>query len=819
MNAVIMAGGFGTRMRPLTASLPKPMVPVAGKPLMQHVVELLARHGLVRQVPLLFYQPHIISDYFGDGSRFGVEMRYRRAEADFGTAGSVKNAEDMLDDRFIVISGDVLTDVDLTEALAFHERMGALATMVLVRVPNPTEFGVVICNDAGRVERFLEKPVWGDVISDTVNTGIYILEKEIFGDIAPREFVDFSANLFPELLKRGAPLCGYVSDRYWRDIGNPDAYQAVHADIWSGRIMLNLPGQHTDHASAELWLGHAAEVSPNTELAGIVIVGDHARVEDGASIVDSVIGADSHIHAGAQLLKSVLWNRVHVGSGALLRRTVICKESTIGDGCQISEQSVISERVQLGDHVHVRPNVRIWPGKVVESGATLSDSLVWGDRFHRELFTDAKISGIFNREFTPEFAVRLGGAWGAQLGPGTTVAASRDDSPASRILIRSLQSGLCAAGVNVDHLSEIPVPVVRHQLAFGLHAGGFHIRRNSESPDYVDLFVFDARGRDMGTGEAKSIERLFNREDFYRAEIDQTGRIEYPMRVVDAYRAAFLGAMDEEALKRRAFRIVIDYQRGSGHILGGILSELGIDTTTIDAGRQPDFDRVSAVVRSIAADLGVIMHPHAEKFQLIDEHGSLLDPVEMQRVIAYLYLSQHSGTTLASPVIGSAVLEELAERFGAKVVRVGNDHQAMMEAHADGADLVIGTRGGVIAKSLGPGADGLFGSVYVLALLGQSDMSLSEVRREVEGYHHRTATAHCPWEKRGLVMRRLHEWTRDRNADYLDGVRVVEEEGWIWFGPDPFAAQFIVIAESRSPEFVDQRLLAATAMIADWQSG
>jgi mannose-1-phosphate guanylyltransferase/phosphomannomutase len=725
----------------------------------------------------------------------------------------------MLDDRFIVISGDVLTDIDLTEALAYHERMGALATMVLVHVPNPTEFGVVICDDTGRVERFLEKPVWGDVISDTVNTGVYILEKEIFSNIPPREFVDFSANLFPELLKRGAPLYGYISDRYWCDVGNPGAYQTVHADIWTGRIALNLPGEHVDHGSAELWLGHAAEVSPDAELAGIVIVGDHAKVEADTSIVDSVVGAGSLIRAGAQLLKSVLWSGVTVGAGCILRRTVVGQESTLGDGCQVSEQAVISERVQLGDRVHVRPNVRIWPGKVVESGATLSDSLVWGDRFHRELFTDAKISGIFNREFTPEFAVRLGGAWGAQLGAGKTVVASRDDSPASRVLIRSLQSGLCAAGVNVDDLSEVPVPVVRHQLSLGMHTGGFHIRRNSESPDYVDLFIFDTRGRDMGTGEAKSIERLFNREDFHRAEIDKTGRIEYPMRVFDAYRAAFLTAIDEEVLKQRAFRIVIDYQRGGGHLLGSILSELGIDTTTIDAGRQPDFDRISAVVRSIAADLGVIMHPHCEKFRLIDEHGSLLDPVEMQRVIAHLFLSHHPGATLASPVIGSAALEELAQRFGGHIVRVGNDHQAMMEAHADGADLVLGTRGGLIAKSLGPGADGLFGSVYVLALLAQSDMPLSEVRRAVEGFHHRTVTAHCPWEKRGVVMRRLHEWTRDRNADYLDGVRVVEDEGWIWFGPDPFAAQFIVVAESRSREFVDQRLLAATAMIADWQTG
>jgi mannose-1-phosphate guanylyltransferase/phosphomannomutase len=828
MNAVIMAGGFGTRLRPLTSSLPKPMVPVGGKPLMQHVVERLSVAKLNRQVALLFFQPQCISDYFGDGSRFGVEMRYRRAEADYGTAGSVRNALDLLDDRFLIISGDVLTDFDLTQAIAFHEDQGALVTMVLTRMTNPPEYGVVITDDRGHVVRFLEKPSWGEVFSDTINTGIYILEKEALAVLPPKTNVDFSKDLFPRLLREGAPLYGYIADGYWRDIGNLEEYAHAHDDLLTGRVQVTFPGQRRTVGGATLYADPTAVIAGDAVLSGTVVLGPRSVVEAGAHLGDVVVGGDSVIENGASLLRAVLWDRVQVGAQAQLRQTVVCNEVLIGAGAQLSEGTVISERVTVGAGVQVRPNIRIWPGKEIEAGATVTDSLVWGDKFNRELFTDAKISGVFNREFTPEFGVRLGGAWGAQLGTGKTVLASRDDSPASRLLTRSIGSGLCAAGVHVHDLSTVPVPVLRHLLSVGMYAGGFHVRRSLEHAQWSDFIAFDLRGRDLGIAEAKSIERLFKREDYHRAEMDATGRIEYPIRVLEGYRAAFLSAVDAGLLRKRAFRVVVDYRRGiAGSLLGGLLLDLGIDTVTIDTGperaqRAPgaeggDAVQLGTVVSSLGCDLGVRIHPHAEKFTLFDENGAPLDPLEMQRVVAYLFLSRHPGTVVATPVVGSGALDDLAARFGGRVLRLRNDHQAMMEAHAGGADLVIGTRGGLISQAFGPGADGLFGFVYVLSLLAQSGLSLAAARREVQGYAYAETSAHCPWEKRGLVMRRLSTWAADNDALTLDGVRAVEEDGWIWVGPDRYKAQFNLVAESRKSDYVERRLSEIAEQVSAWQ--
>ena len=212
MQAVIMAGGFGTRLKPITCSIPKPMALVANRPMLCHIIDLLKQHNFNDFSLMLYYQPEIIKNYFKIGKEFGVSIKYLRPESDLGTAGSVGFAKANITDTFIVISGDVLTDFDISKAIEFHKNKKAIATMILTRVENPLQFGVVITDKNGKVERFLEKPSWGEVFSDTINTGIYILEPEIFKYIPENKDVDFSKNLFPQLLKEGKGLFGYIAD-------------------------------------------------------------------------------------------------------------------------------------------------------------------------------------------------------------------------------------------------------------------------------------------------------------------------------------------------------------------------------------------------------------------------------------------------------------------------------------------------------------------------------------------------------------------------------------------------------------------------------
>src|SRR5579871_7044527 len=244
MKAVVMAGGEGSRLRPLTVTRPKPMVPIVGRPVMEHILNLLKTHGITDVVVTVQYMASAIEDYFGDGSQFGMNIAYSREEVPLGTAGSVKNAEELLDEPFLVISGDALTDFNLTEIINFHNERKAMATITLAHVPNPLEFGVIITDDRGHITQFLEKPSWGEVFSDTINTGIYVLDPKIFSYFEKDKQFDFSQELFPMMLRKGDPIYGYIASGYWCDVGNLAEYMRANADALTGKVEIEIPAKN-----------------------------------------------------------------------------------------------------------------------------------------------------------------------------------------------------------------------------------------------------------------------------------------------------------------------------------------------------------------------------------------------------------------------------------------------------------------------------------------------------------------------------------------------------------------------------------------------
>lgn len=277
MKAVVMAGGEGTRLRPMTSSMPKPLLPVANRPIMEHVLRLLKRHGLNETVVTVQFLASLVKNYFGDGEELGMELSYANEEKPLGTAGSVKNAEEALkDDTFLVISGDALTDFDLTDLIAFHKEKGGLVTVCLTRVPNPLEFGITIVDEAGQVERFLEKPTWGQVFSDTVNTGIYVMEPEVFNYVEADVSVDWSGDVFPQLMKEGKPIYGYIAEGYWEDVGTHESYVKAQADVLERKVDVEIDGFEI---SPGVWVAEGADVHPDAVLRGPLYIGDYAKVE------------------------------------------------------------------------------------------------------------------------------------------------------------------------------------------------------------------------------------------------------------------------------------------------------------------------------------------------------------------------------------------------------------------------------------------------------------------------------------------------------------------------------------------------------------
>jgi mannose-1-phosphate guanylyltransferase / phosphomannomutase len=836
MKAVIMAGGFGTRLRPLTCNIPKPMVPMANRPMMLHIVDLLKQHGFRDIISLLYYHPTVIKNYFGEGGDFGINMQYVQAEADFGTAGSVRNALDKIGkDRVLIISGDVLTDFDLTDAIRFHERNKADATLVLTRVPNPLQFGVVIVDGDGNITRFLEKPSWGEVFSDTINTGIYILENHVLDMIPYKEDFDFSKNLFPRMMAEGRKLCGYIADGYWRDVGTLDEYHEASMDVLSTEVTVNIEGERT----GDLWLAEGSETPKDlSSWSGSVVIGRNTRVAESARLINSIIGANVTIADGAVILNSILWDGCVVGESVHISNSVVGFETTLHAGATVSDNVFISDRCNIGREARLLSNIKLWPEKIVQDGAVLSKSLVWEDKWLRELFTDARITGSANIEMNPEFGAKLGASMGAMVGEGTQILASRDPDNASRMMKRSIACGLMSSGVNVHDMQSTSIPMMRQILRSGRYSAGFHVRKSPYDKRSMDIIFFDADGQDLASKRSKGIERQFFSEDYKRASFDNIGSLYFPERTTETYRERFLSCIDHELIARKAYSMVIDYSYGiTSSIFPNILSKLGAEVISlnayIDKARltrdREEFNAackyVSGIVSSLSCDIGVLLDAGGEKVFASDERGNFIPEERLMSIVSKLYLESRRqlGTPvrkIACPVAASSEMDVLAKEYGAELVRTSNTHGGMMNAvlNDPSIDFVAGTKGGFIFPEFLFATDAMFSVGKILEMMAVTGMRLGDADAALPRFHRIDRDIHCPWQEKGKVMRMAMHDSEPAPRELVDGIKVLlGEHTWVLLLPSKEHELFHVYVEAQSLEQAERIAAEYEQKVVQWR--
>jgi len=475
MKAVIMAGGEGTRLRPLTSLLPKPMVPIVNQPVMEHIVGLVKHHGIDEIIATLAFMPQVIQDYFGDGDEWGMTFEYAVEESPLGTAGSVRNAEKLLprDEPFVVISGDALTDIDLTALVEFHKRKGGAVTIALKSVDDPLEFGVVITDSDDRVERFLEKPTWGQVFSDQINTGIYVIEPWVLDEIPDGRPFDFSSELFPLLMEKGHTLYGYLAAGYWCDVGSRESYLQVHNDVLDGEAMVFIPGVH---ARKHLWVSDSANIAPDAVLGDKVVIGANVTVRSGAVIDDYVvIGDNCVVGADARVGHSVIWDDTFIGTQSTVSGAVLCRHVDIRARAVIDVGVVIGNESVVGKGAHVGADVQVYPYKRIEPSATVNSSLIWESAGSRAIFADSGISGLVGIDITPELALKVAEAYGSLLPKGGHVVVTRDTSKAARMVKRAMVAGLNASGINVRDLRVASPALSRFTTQKTRSVGGIHV--------------------------------------------------------------------------------------------------------------------------------------------------------------------------------------------------------------------------------------------------------------------------------------------------------------------------------------------------------
>src|SRR6266508_1957877 len=656
-----MAGGEGTRLRPLTANQPKPMLPLGNRPIMEHIVRHIRNHGFKDIVVTVQFLASQVRNYFGDGSDMGVDLAYATEPTPLGTAGSVRNAAEMLDDTFVVIFGDALTDIDLDELVGFHRRQGALATVALKRVPDPLEFGIVITTDDGRIERFLEKPHWGQFFSDTINTGIYVLEPEVFEHVEEGQPADFAADVFPRLLAEGAPLFGFVADGYWEDVGSLEAYQRAHQDILDGRVKVDLRGFQVRPG---VWLGEGAELDPDASLTAPVLIGDYTKVEAGVRLREyTVVGSGVIVKRDAFLHRAIVHDNAYIGPGASLRGCVVGRSADVKQGGRVEDGVVVGDNADIGPGAILQPDVKVYPYKTVEPGAIVTKSIIWEGR-------------------------------GA----------------------RALIAGLNSTGVTCEDLELAPAPSVRFSTSRLGASGGIYVRTSQQDSQSIELVVFGEAGSDLDEGARRRIERTYYREEFRRAFGQEMGELRYPPRAIEHYAVALVQSLDVAAVRHRSFKVVIDAGGGTASlVLPYLLSRLGLDTLIVNGQldearvaptaeeRQRDLDRLAKLVTASAADLGVRFDAVGERLTLVDETGSILGLDRALLLYVDLVVRSEAGGGIALPVSTTRLAAALASRHGCQVHGTKRGASAIMRAaQREGVVFAGAGRGGYVFPVLHP---------------------------------------------------------------------------------------------------------------------
>lgn len=804
-----MAGGAGTRLRPLTTAVPKALLPIVGEPMLARVIRLLDRHGVRRCVVTLQHQASVVLKYFSADHIENVQLRFLTEPRPLGTAGSVRYAQSWLDDDdVLVISGDCLTDMDLSDLQERHRATQADLTIALARRSDPRNYGVVTVDDTGRVVSMVEKPSWGEVADDTVNTGVYIVSPSVLASIATDAPSDWATDVIPAMIAAGGRVFGQVMDAYWEDVGSFASYVRAQRDVLDGKVD---SGVDAFEVAPGILVATGAEVSPDAEVRPPVYIGPFAKIEAGAVIGPyTVVGTNALIRSRAVVDHCTLHPNVFIGNDADLRGTIVGRATEVRPGARVLEGAIIADSCTIMDGAVIGTDVLIYPGKTIDEGAVVDESVVWESPSQRQVFSDHGVRGIVNVDMTPERIVRLAAAFATTLPKGATVTVGRDHSKAARALNRALAGALTAAGINLRDLRAVTTALVRNDTA-RYSEGGVILRTTPGRADSLDVLFLNAHGGEISSQQRDAIERIFTRKEFRRPLPADIGDIRTPHRVLDDYANDVEAEVNMEAIRHARPRIVVDAGGGpTVGVLSVIMGRLGLDALTLgtsldeDAAADPPpqravaLQRLSGLVVSSGARLGARLGPAGERLNIVDELGGVIDDGRMLLIMLDLVsASRHEGS-VAVPVTTSRLAEQVAAYHGVGVRRIGaRSADLAAVATKPGVILAGDGRGRFVLPSVGPGPDAVSALMTLLALVVDSDLSLSQLNSRIPESEMATMSVPVPWHRRGAAMRAVRLAAGDAPIDALDGLRMTEPDGsWCLVLPDDDQACFTLHVEA-----------------------
>ncbi len=773
MKAVIMAGGEGKRLRPITCTIPKPMVSLLNKPVIDYCIELLKRHGIENITATLHYLPNVIKAHCGDGERYGVKLGYSVETKPLGTAGSVRLALGDSLERTVVISGDAMTDLDITAAVRAHKLSGAKVTIVLKQVELPTEYGVALMHKDGRIYRFLEKPMLSEVFSDLANTGIYILEPEIIERIPKGERYDFSKELFPLLLKEQVPIYGYVTDKYWCDIGDIPQYKAAQRDMLMGRCAFDTIAEKRDN----IWVEPGALISPKALLTGPCYIGRWAEV--GAAVISdgTVIGTGARIGDHSSAKRTVIMDNARVRENVELRGAVLCEGAEIESGASLFMDTVIGSGGRVGKNSTVSNGASVWPERRVQPEQYCRDNVKWEGE---EPLEEGGVSGYTDTQLTPERAARIGGAFGASLGVLPIEAAVATDGSQQAVMLKhAVISGLVAQGVDVADMGYCGRSAFEHGIREFGYSGGAYIRCGA-APHRSELILCDKTGTEL-TGNAY---RAFDQELKAGARrpltSDRLGIVQRVNGAAKAYEAHLNRMMHSAKKGSNGISILIGGCADIYDSVARVLIPRGY-TVRYYSGVK---DKLYGAVTRERADMGCFAEDKEISVIAFERN------IPEDHITAALALAAGDDRRADKLVMPSHIPGEYLGLISEKGIRVslssskrGRWARAALERNAYLPEF-FEPEAGIIRLS-------------ELMLSGRLEKYLDMIPKVQQA----ETSVKCGWKDLGRMLRSLVDSERDEDIELIEGVKVKVDRGWILVKPNTAVTACRIIAGSMDAEY------------------
>jgi mannose-1-phosphate guanylyltransferase/phosphomannomutase len=664
-------------------------------------------------------------------------------------------------------------------------------------VEDPLQFGVVITDKEGKIERFLEKPGWGEVFSDTINTGIYLIEPEILEYIPQKSAYDFSKDLFPKLMEEGITLWGCSIEGYWRDVGNPASYRDVHKDIFAGKVLYDLPGVCRQKEGLTLCLPEGVKLPPTVVCKGMVIVGKDTIIAENVKLENCVIADGCVIGDGSCLENCVIWDRVTIGEGSKLKDAVIANDTRIDEGAAMLHGAVVAEFCHLEAGVKVIKDITIWPHKRIEKGAVVSSNVVWGELYKSSLFHKGKVIGTANVELTGEMAVKIAEAFGTILQEGATVFVSRDYHPSSRMIKRFVLGGLLSTGINCIDIQAVPSNVMRHELFKNDKiAAGIHIRHSVSHIDKTEIVFFTHEGMLIDTNLSKSIERIFFREQFRRVNPRRVGKIKKSEDMKLAYKKDVRKLISKEYFVNAKLKIAANMMHGMvSDIYPALLDTLGIENImindyvssrkleTITSKNQIEAKKeLSDIVKALGLAVGIMLYPNGQRLDIIDDEGKILGRERVLMALLYmLHLHDTKNYRLFLPAWAPDIMDEKfsdIEIVRGRLMGKKTDYLGQF-------DLVADVDAHYAFTEFGYHSDAIYASLKILEFMTLHKMTFSELLEHIEPFYYAALSLSCPATLKGRVMRLFMQEAKEHTVSYLDGVKITfAPHEWVLMIPD-----------------------------------